>query len=267
LKPYYETKLGKLYHGDCLEILPQLEPVDLVVTSPPYDDLRQYDGYKFDFPKTAAAIKNKLNDGACIVWVVGDSTVDGSESGTSFRQALFFKSIGLNLHDTMIYATNKPPQNSKRYEQEFEYMFVFSEGIPKTFNPIKRNRKWEDKRREKAYHRGKDGEMKKKQKMNINQCTIGNIWYYETGGGHSTRDKIAFNHPAIFPEALARDHILSWSNPGDTVFDCFAGSGTTLKVAENTNRKWIGCEISEKYCEIIAKRLEQETSQLKLFAG
>lgn len=135
-------------------------------------------------------------------------------------------------------------------------MFVFSKGKPKTFNPIKRKRKWDDKRKEKAYHREKTGEIVKKQKVNVDECTIGNIWYYETGGGHTTKDKIAFEHPAIFPDLLAYDHILSWTNKGDLVYDCFMGSGTTAKAAISANRNWIGSEISKEYCDIIEKRLQ-----------
>src|SRR5699024_971447 len=150
---------------------------------------------------------------------------------------------------TMIYATNKPPQNSGRYEPEFEYMFVFSKGKPNTFNPIKRKRKWDDKRREKAYHREKTGKVVKKKRVSVDECTIGNIWYYETGGGHTTKDSIAYKHPAIFPEKLVADHIKSWTKEDDLIYDPFMGSGTTAKMAHLLKRNWIGSEMSSEYLE------------------
>lgn len=254
-------EVNKIYNEDCLDTMKRIPDnfVDLTVTSPPYDNLRDYKGYSFDFENIAKELFRITKEGGVVVWVVGDATINGSETGTSFRQALYFKEIGFNLHDTMIYATNKPPQTSGRYEPEFEYMFVLSNGKPKTFNPIKRKRKWDDKRKEKAYHRKKDGEMEKKQKINIQECTIGNIWYYETGGGLTTKDEIAFQHPAIFPDKLVADHIFSWSNEGDLVYDPFMGSGTTAKMAKLLNRNYIGSEISSEYCEIIKKRLAQQT--------
>jgi len=248
--------------------MPKLEPVDLVVTSPPYDDLRQYEGYKFDFHQTAYGLYRLLKSGGVVVWVVADATKNGSETGTSFRQALFLKAIGLNLHDTMIW--NKgvftSPQKT-RYPNTFEYMFIFTKGRISVCNQIK------DRRNKKigssSIHtiRKKNGETKNMyadcRKIKIGAIGVRfNVW--EIYPEQSNKKRL---HPAPYPEALARDHILSWSNPGDIVFDPMSGSGTTLKMAENTNRRWIGCEISEKYCEIIAKRLEQETSQLKLFAG
>lgn len=252
-------EINKNYNESNLETMARMPDcfVDLTVTSPPYDGLRTYNGYSFPFEDIAKELYRVTKEGGVVVWNVSDSTINGSESLTSFKQAIYFvETVGFLLHDTMIYATNKPPQNSGRYEPEFEYMFVLSKGKPKTFNPLKRKRKWDDKRREKAYHREKTGEMIKKQKVNVDECTIGNIWYYETGGGHTTKDSIAFNHPAIFPELLAYDHILSWSNENDLVYDCFMGSGTTAKAAISANRNWIGSEISKEYCQIIEQRLE-----------
>jgi len=266
MTPYYETELGKLYHGDCLEIMPELETVDLVITSPPYDALRRYEGYSFDFEIVAHGLRRLLMIGGVIVWVVGDQTVNGSESGTSFKQALFFIKIGLNLHDTMFYQKNPAPLNHNRYEQAIEYMFVFSNGKPKTFNPILVKCNWAGTsstgtRRhdlhnlEPAHNLGKINNRKIKQ----------NVWHYETGFNKTTSDSYAFQHPAIFPDGLARDHIISWSNENNIVLDPMCGSGTTLKQAEKLKRKWIGIEIEEKYCEIAAKRIEQERKQLKLF--
>ena len=271
MKPYYETPNGVLYHGDCLDIMPLLEPVDLTVTSPPYDDLRTYQGYKFDFEGIAKELFRVTKGGGVIVWVVGDETKNGSESGTSFRQALFFKATGLNLHDTMIYKKNGPAYPSQdKYYQLFDYMFVFSKGSPKTFNPLKdRENKWYGQKwSKKRSRRNKEGELKDStwdQSEGGRFGTRFNVWKYNVGHGYSSKDKVAYEHPAIFPEMLAQDHIVSWSNKGDTVLDPMAGSGTTLKMAERLGRKWIGIEISEKYCEIAAKRIENERKQRKLF--
>jgi len=262
-------ELNKIYNENCLDTMGKMPDafIDLVVTSPPYDGLRTYNGYSFPFEDIAKELYRVVKDGGVVVWVVNDATVNGSESLTSFKQAIYFvEQCGFSLHDTMIYATNKPPQNSGRYEPEFEYMFVLSKGKPKTFNPIKRKRKWDDKRKAKAYHRTKDGEMEKKQKVNVQECSVGNIWYYETGGGLTTKDAVAFKHPAIFPDNLAADHIWSWSNEGELVYDCFSGSGTTCKMAHLQKRNWIGSEISEEYCnEISDKRIAPYLAQTFLF--
>ena len=268
IKPYYETSNGKLYHGDCLQILPMLEPVDLMVTSPPYDDLRTYQGYKFDFEGIAKELFRVTKGGGVIVWVVGDATVNGSETGTSFRQALYFKEIGFNLHDTMIFEKDsfqKP--NHNRYWACFEYMFVLSKGKPKTAYMISdRANSQSGKTVSGKTVRNADGSTSMRRPFVI--AAFGkrkNIWAYSTGYGKGTTCKEAYQHPAMFPEQLATDHIISWSNKGDTVLDPMCGSGITLKMAEKLNRRWIGIEISEKYCEIAAKRIENERKQRKLF--
>ena len=266
MKPYYETELGKLYHGDCLEIMPHLEPVDLVLTSPPYDNLRTYGGHGFEFEPVANGIKRALKIGDVCVWVVGDETKNGCESLTSFKQAIYFVyNCGLNLHDTMIYYKNSPPLTHKRYEQHFEYMFVFLNGELITFNPILERKLYHDKRTQKSVRREKDGTSDIGFASQKTTKIKGNVWRYNIGGGHVTKDKIAYEHPAIFPEQLAQDHILSWSNEGDTVMDTMAGSGTVAKMAERLNRRWIGIEIEEKYCAIAKQRIENERKQRKLF--
>ena len=265
MKPYYETELGKLYHGDCLEIMPELEPVDLVVTSPPYDDLRDYGGYTFDYKRVAENLYLNVAPGGVIVWVVGDATVNGSETGTSFKQALYFKDVGFNLHDTMIWMKSKMPQNHNRYEQGFEYMFILSKGKPKSFNGIKDKKNIEAGTTAHASYRDRDGVVKKTKSFNQSKIAhLGlryNIWDIVPCLSKVNRN----GHPAPFPEQLVHDHIISWSNEGDMVSDIMSGSGTTLKMAEKLNRRWIGIEIEEKYCEIAAKRIEKENQQLKLW--
>ena len=244
---------------DCLEGLKQLddESIDLTVTSPPYDDLRKYNN-NFDFENIVKELYRVTKDGGIVVWVVADKTKNGSETGTSFKQALFFKDIGFNLHDTMIYMSDKPPLTHNRYEQKFEYMFVFSKGKPKTFNPIMEECKYagSDKKARTFRHTGDElQETHIKNKVNKEKIK-GNVWYFSTGYNKSTKDIIAFKHPAIFPEQLANDHIISWSNEGDTVLDIFSGSGTTAKMAKLNGRNFIGFEISKEYCDIAEERLK-----------
>lgn len=253
----------KLIHGDCIVEMQSIQDktIDLTVTSPPYDNLRTYnDTCKWDFEifkQVANQLYRITKDGGVVVWVVGDATINGSETGTSFKQALYFMDCGFNLHDTMIWNKGSfafPSQN--RYHQVFEYMFVLSKGQPKTFNPIKD--------RENLYvgTRGASGRKANGERYTGKSDVREkwgqrlNIWKYPIGGGHSASDKIAFNHPAIFPEALANDHIISWCNEGDTVFDPFMGSGTTGKMAIQSNRKFIGIEKVKEYFDIAKKRID-----------
>lgn len=243
----------------------------MVLTSPPYDNLRDYNDYNFDFEKIAKELFRILKEGGVCVWVVGDQTIKGNETGTSFKQALFFKEIGFNLFDTMIYA--KKPRgavgNNNAYWQTFEYMFVFSKGSPKTINLIKDRKNLSARKGDRGTKRLKDGTLKNISRSGYSQYgRRTNIWEYIVGKGHSSRDNISFQHPAIFPEKLAYDHIYSWSNEGDIILDPFVGSGTTLVAAESLNRKWIGIDISKEYCEIAKKRLENfklTLKQTKLF--
>ena len=257
-------EIDKIYNENCLDTMSRMPDgiIDLTVTSPPYDDLRNYNGYSFDFENIAKELYRVTKKGGVVVWVVGDKTSKGTESGTSFKQALYLKECGFNLHDTMIYNRSTTPLTHNRYEQEFEYMFVFSKGKPNTFNPIKIDYSENTKKRRKTKytnykHRdnnekgipSKLGGLKKDGRIK------GNVWNYKVGNYQSTKDKIAFNHPAIFPEQLANDHIISWSNEGDVVYDPFAGSGTTCKMAVVNNRNWIASETSKDYCNIIEQRL------------
>lgn len=246
--------------GDCLEEMRKIpeESIDLTITSPPYDNLRTYNGYSFDFESIAKELYRITKSGGVVVWVVGDSVVRGSETMTSFKQALFFNKIGFNLHDTMIYQKTGIPFPSKtRYLQCFEYMFVLSKGKPKTINLLEdRPNATAGQTRKSRKYRTKDGTFVKGSEKPIKEYGVRfNIWKYQTGQYKSTKDLEAFKHPAIFPEALAEDHILSWSNKGDTVLDCFMGSGTTGKMALLNKRKFIGIEISKEYCEIAKERI------------
>ena len=265
----HNIETNKIYCMDAkkgLKLLPD-DYIDLTVTSPPYDDLRTYKGYSFDFEPIAKELYRETKPGGVVVWVVGDATVKGSETGTSFRQALYFRDeCGFNLHDTMIYWKNSAPLNQGRYEPAFEYMFVLSKGKPKTFQPILEKKTWKDKRLTKATKRNKDGSFVMGYASQKETKIADNIWYYNVGGGHVTGDKEAHKHPAIFPEQLAQDHIISWSNPGDIVLDPFMGSGTTGKMAALNRRHYIGFDIGEEYCEIARKRISEHTAQQNIFS-
>jgi len=251
--------LNQVIQGDCLEVLKTFpdKSVDLTVTSPPYDNLRDYNGYSFDFKGIAKELFRVTKDGGVVVWVVGDATIKGSETGTSFKQALYFKEIGFNLHDTMIWS--KPTFTATgalktRYAQTFEYMFVLTKGKIKTFNPIKdRKNKTFGKGKKHGSVRQSDGTTKPQSSQGKLIAEYGqrfNVWNITPENSNSNRF-----HPAQFSETLAQDHILSWSNKGDVVLDPMCGSGTTLKMAKKNNCDFIGIEISKKYCEIANNRL------------
>jgi DNA modification methylase len=259
-------EINKIYCESNLETMARMPDnfIDLTVTSPPYDDLRTYNGYSFPFEEIAKELYRVTKQGGVVVWVVGDATVNGSETGTSFRQALYFKEIGFSLHDTMIYAKHNPiPLTHNRYEQGFEYMFVLSKGKPKTFNPIMENcvlvgslnnRRAAGIVPEAATRSRQEKTIVKEKKQKIN------IWSYIVGYNEDS-----VKHPAVFPQELAQDHILSWSNEGDLVYDCFGGSGTTAKMAHKWKRNWILSEISQEYVELANKRLKPYLSQLTMF--
>jgi site-specific DNA-methyltransferase (adenine-specific) len=251
---------SKIIEGDCLEVMRQFEDgsVDMVLTSPPYDNLRTYKGYIFPFEAIARELFRVIKNGGVVVWVVNDATINGTETGTSFKQALFFKEIGFNIHDTMIFKKRNPiPQiYRKRYNNEFEYMFVFSKGLVSTHNPIMipclhaglelngttyKNYSRHEQKREKMANPVKEEKVK------------GNIWEYVVG--KNLEDQEAKGHPAPFPCELARDHISSWSNEGDIVLDPMCGSGTTCKAALQLGRSYIGIDISHEYCKIAKDRL------------
>ena len=244
----------------CLDTMKGMasDSVDLVVTSPPYDNLRTYNGYSFDFESIAQELARVMKPGGVIVWVVGDATIQGTETGTSFRQALFFKELGFNLHDTMIYMAEKPPLTHRRYEQKFEYMFVFSKGKPKTFNPLLQETIYAGQNKQRRTMRQDGDELSNRSgKGFVKDYKIkGNVWVYSIGNNKSAKDKSAFKHPAIFPEQLAIDHIKSWSNINDLVYDPFTGSGTTGLAAKKLSRRFIGSEISADYAQVAAERID-----------
>lgn len=261
--PYHAKDGITLYHGDNCEVMLELPPasVDLVVTSPPYDDLRTYGGHSWDFYGVAWNLKRLLKPGGVIVWVVNDKTEDGSETGTSSEQAKHFRRLGLRQHDTMIYFKNGMSfPETNRYYPVWEYMFVFSLGAPATANLIAdRQTSCGGDKKTSRMERQPDGSIRRpNREFEVADSSVRyNIWTIDAGFMKTTKDTLAYDHPAIFPEALARDHIVSWSNEGDTVLDPFSGSGTTIKMARECGRLGIGIEINQEYCDIAVERLRQ----------
>lgn len=273
-------KLNHIYTGDNVEILATFpdNSIDLTITSPPYDEtsyvngvlktfpekgLRDYEGYTWDFVSVAEQLYRITKPGGVVVWIVGDKTDKGTESGSSFRQALYFKEIGFNLHDTMIYekSTSPFPQHV-RYNQLFEFMFVFSRGSIKTFNPIKvKSKTGGTFRRNDGGYRQKDGSLQKaKYATRKEDKTKGNIWRYSVGRTVG----VTGEHPAVFPEQLAKDHIVSWSEPDDIVLDPFVGSGTVPKMCIETGRQYIGIDCSHTYVSLSRKRIARARTPLFL---
>ena len=256
------NELNKIICGNCVDVMATFPGnyIDLTVTSPPYDNLRDYNGYDFNFKGIANQLYRVTKQGGVVVWVVGDATIKGSETGTSFRQALYFKKIGFNLHDTMIWEKTGMLPTQDRYYAIFEYMFVFSKGKPFAMNFI------EDKPNTAGGRIQKKDVVINKGKQQTGSGTFirretgrrTNIWRIPIG-------KSEAKHPAPFPEQLANDHIITWSNECDLILDPMCGSGTTCKMAAVNNRNYIGIDISEEYCEITRKRITEHEQQQTLF--
>lgn len=258
--------INTIVHGDCKEVMETMPDnyIDLTVTSPPYDNLRTYKGFTFDFEGIAQELYRVTKQGGVVVWVVGDATIDGSETGTSFRQALYFKEIGFNLHDTMIWQKISPYQHPNRYIQSFEYMFIFCKGNKQIANLICDRKNiwggtWIHGTERQVHGETKSLSNVQKAKRVKKYGARFNIWDIPPEKNNNT------GHPAVFPESLARDHILSWSNPGDLVLDPFSGSGTTCKMATLSNRNYIGIDISEEYCNLARERIKPYELQQRIF--
>lgn len=262
--------LNKVLQGDCLEVMKTFkdECIDLTVTSPPYDNLRTYNGYTFDFEGIAKELYRVTKQGGVVVWVVKDAVVKGNRTLTSFKQAIKFQELGFNVFDTIIWSKpNSSLPHKGRYFDTFEYMFILSKGLPKSVNLLKdrKNKYAGTSNFGNRSVREIDGTLTNKGKKIIADYSYRfNIWEYSVGFNKSSSDRNTFKHPATFPEKLAEDHILSWSNEGDTVFDPMAGSGTTIKMAKKNNRNYIGIEISQEYIDIINARLgKNDTTQFE----
>lgn len=258
-------ELNKIYCENALDTMARMPDgfVDLTVTSPPYELARVYKGYSFDLAAIVPELYRVTADGGMVIWVIGDVTKNGSESGNSFRHGLRFMEVGFSLTDTMIFAKNNPIPGDcgPRYRQAFEYIFAFCKGTPKTFNPLTVPTSYgtkpieyfrvEKEGRKKYFREGSHVKLERRHD---------NIFYYNVGGSNNGGE-----HPAVFPEQLAKDQISSWSNEGDLVYDCCMGSGTVAIASHKLKRRWIGSEISGEYCDLANKRLEPYLMQESLF--
>lgn len=246
------------FAADCVRFMEGMgdSTIPFTITSPPYDNLRDYRGYQFDFPAIAEQLYRITAKGGVVVWVVGDK-IKGGRSLTSFKQAIYFQSIGFQVHDVMIYQKkNTPFMRSNAYTNCYEFMLVLSKGAPAVFNPLK----------EKTVRNGFEMIVANKKADGINnkilrelkkEKTKTNIWQYAVGLGGTTTDKEAFQHPAVFPEKLAEDHILTWTNEGMLVFDPMCGSGTSGKMAKLHSREFLCVDISKEYINIAKQRVKK----------
>lgn len=258
-------EINKNYNENALNTMAKMPDnfIDLTVTSPPYDGMRTYNGYSFDFENIAKELYRVVKEGGVVVWIVGDATLNGSESGTSFRQALFFKEVGFNLYDTMFYEKASRIPTEGRYYNTIEYMFILSKGKPKALNFIvdhKNLTEGQSRIKDKCINKGKNEKKEGEYLVTGEFSRRSNVWRYGTGRPTDLTkilNETGLKHPAIAPEKLVADHIISWSNKNDLVYDCFMGSGTTAKMALLNNRKWIGSEISSEYCNIIEGRIKK----------
>lgn len=249
-------EINKCYNEDNIITLSNMEDdfIDLTVTSPPYGKLRKYNGFCFDFYKLADLLYKKTKEGGIVVWICQDQCINGGESCISFEQALYFKKIGFRLYDTMIWRKPSPQSPTEgRYYDVFEYMFIFSKGKPKTLNLIKdrKNKSFGSKSKKETRSCKEDRSYKDGFRTVKEFSRRFNVWDISRGINKTS-------HPAVFPYKLALDHIITWSDEGDLVYDPFIGSGTTAVACEDTKRLWIGSEISKEYCEITNGRLKNK---------
>lgn len=262
---YCNNKVACGEAGSFMKTMPD-SIVPLTVTSPPYADLRKYKGHGFDFEPIAKELWRVTADGGVLVWIVGDVMDKDSETGMPERQKLHFMDLGFKCHDTMIYRKqNYMPRRQRRYQQEFEYMYVFSKGKPKTFDPIKEKCRYAGVKSTGKYFEQPDTEIPYRasakdgiSKKIAEEKVIGNVWSHWVGNntGEDQCMPDGDYHPARMPLKLAKDHIQSWSVKGDVVFDPMCGSGTTLLAANHLGRGYFGIDVSSEYVAFASKRLQ-----------
>ena len=248
--------------ADCVQGMKGLpsEIIPLTVTSPPYDDLRTYDGLaEWDFMNVARELYRITMPGGVVVWVVQEQIINGSESGESSRQRLAFANIGFRLHHTMVMARTSGYQFSHaRYGRPLEDAFILSKGPPRYFCSIRDQKNKSAGQSRNKTNRNPDGSFDRAGRWTTNPYGVrGPIWLYHTGKHHTAKEDYAFDHPALMPEQMAEDHIVSWSKVGDLIFDPFAGAGTTLKMAMLNHRRFLGFEINPKYVKLARRRLKK----------
>lgn len=259
---------NKIVCTDCLDGMARMpgESVPLSVTSPPYGGLRTYDGHSsFDFLAVAKELYRVTMPGGVVVWVVQEQIIDGSESGETSRQRLAFADIGFRLHHTMVMAKSGGHQHSSnRYGRALEYAIILSKGVPRYFCPFRDKPNKEAGRMKTFKNRLPDGSFAPvKHRMTPPFGIRPPVWTYATGRNVTAKEGYALDHPAVMPEKMAEDHILSWSKVGDLIFDPFAGSGTTLKMARLNYRNYLGFEVNPDYVEIARRRLRDGEVQIR----
>ena len=267
--------INQIFNEDCLETMKRMPDnyVDLILTSPPYDNMRSYGGNKnyhqrlnqtgfsFDFEGIAKELTRVLKPGGVIMWNVQDQTIKGSRTGNSMRQALFFmEECGLFLHDHLIwYKTGTPFPSIYRYRNVWENMFILTKGKPNTFNPILKKNKTGGASRNRRRERNHNGELVMKERV-VTTKEYGiddNVWYI-TNHFNVTDEMKKYGHPAVMADEVAKRHIQSWTNEGDVVYDPFLGAATTTRLAKQMNRNWIGSEIHKPYFDISKKIMSDE---------
>ena len=266
--PVNVLPIDRFLVGDCVDVMGRFpdDSIDLTVTSPPYDGLRNYDGFEFDAEAVGRQLLRVTKPGGVVVWVVGDR-INGGRSMTSFRQGVMFQDIGWNMHDVMVYQKrNTPFPRSNAFTNAWEFMFVMSKGRPKTFNPLKTGTARTGRERL-TTNKGPDGVNRKRWAVLKEEKTRNNVWAYAVGLGGTTRDREAFEHPAMFPEKLARDHVMAWSNEGDVVLDPMCGAGTTAKMTALLHRRYIGIDVSERYIDIARVRVKHALHKVQAKDG
>lgn len=259
--------LNKIHHFDAvvgLRLLPA-DCIDLTLTSPPYDWIRDYNGTfdpaKFPFVRIAEELYRITAPGGVVLWITRDQQQDCCESGTSAKQMLYFKNIGFNVQ-TMIVDSISARHRRYCYGMPPQFCFVLSKGRPKAFHPIRDKPNTEPGRIKSWSARNRDGRIRKGKPKEIPKYgRRSHIWLYPTGFGLVSDDPLPRNAPAPMVETVAGDLMLSYSNPGDLILDPMAGLGTTGKVAVKLNRQFIGFERVRKYCDVANDRVRQAFEQ------
>lgn len=258
--------INTILHGDSAEVMQSFPDkcIPLTVTSPPYAKMRLYGGHDYTwetFKSVATQLVRITMEGGVICWVVRNQIVKERENLQAEKEKLFFADdLGLWPHQTIIGAPKGVPlPQSRRYASNFDYVYVFSKGHPRIVNIIRdrRNSRFGDLKSNRLIRESNGSErLACGGEYAIAKWGFrSNLWSYSTGGNHTATDRISAKHPARMGEPLAEDLIISFSKPGDLVFDPFAGAGTSLKMALLNQRQWLGVEIFDEYVELIEKRM------------
>lgn len=263
--------VDKVHCMECVEGMEMLpdDCVDLVVTSPPYDAVRKYNGFAFDLHQTGAQIHRVLKDGGIAAMVIQDQTKDFGKSLTSFRTIIdWCDSFGFKLFECVIYRKNGSEGAwwKHRFRVDHEYIPLFLKGDrPAYFDkqPLRVPSKHGGKVMSGSGNRRTDGATNGtvRREINATKCR-GTIWNYLMAGD---KNPLKRKHPAVFPDAIPSDLIQCFCPPGGIVLDPFIGSGSTAVQALKHERHFIGFDISQEYCDLCNQRLEKDVETATLF--